>query len=393
MLSVSEAQALINNNLPAPRLEQAPLSSAVGRVIAENVFADIDLPPFDKSAMDGYAVRAEDLKTAPVELELIETVLAGEVPKKIIRPGKTIKIMTGAKIPPGADAVVKREDTEEGPTTIRFLKPVSPGGNICYLGEDLKKGDKIISAGSVLNAPDIGVLAMVGKYLLKVYSSPTTAIFSTGDELVDIKVKPRNSQIRNSNAYLLSSRLNQWGIPARQLGIARDTAEELTARIRPGLKADILVITGGVSAGDTDLVEPVLKKLGVKIIFNAVAIKPGKPFVFGRKQNHLVFALPGNPASAFVIMEVFIRPALASLTMNPTLLSPLRQARLTVPLTKASERQQYVPAKYNESEGTIEPVRWHGSADLVAITQANALIIIPPETIYQEDDLVSFIET
>lgn len=334
--------------------------------------------------MDGYAVQADDLKRAPLELELIESVPAGKSPTKLLKPGKTIRIMTGAPVPDGADTVVMVEKTEPlpGDKTVRFLEPTPKSINICYQGEDLKKGQKVILAGELIRAQEIGLLAAVGKARVKVFKKPSCAILATGDELVSITTRPTDARIRNTNNYLLSAQLTRLGFASDILGIARDNIDDLTQHIQQGLKYDILILSGGVSVGEYDIVAKVLQELGVKILFNKVAIKPGKPFVFGIKNKHLVFGLPGNPVSCFVITEVFIRPALAELTGNQSLIRPVIQARLSTPFHKVSDRVQYIPAKYtlgkDDLSDSVEPVNWHGSADQAALTRANAFIIIPP---------------
>lgn len=377
MIPVPDALNLIRAHLPPRRIETRTLSTALGYTTAEDVFSDVDIPPFDKSAMDGFAVCSSDLKSIPVELELIETVPAGKLPTKILKPGKTIKIMTGAPIPTGADAVVMKEKTEESGCSVRFLETIRKGSNICYQGEDLKKGALVIPAGTSLRAQEIGVLAMVGRDKVKVYQKPSVAILSTGDELIPINRRPRGAQIRNSNSYTLTAQLAQMGCAVTNLGIAPDEEQVLTRLIKKGLKNDMFVLSGGVSVGEYDIVEAVLTKLGVKILFNQVAIKPGKPVVFGLKDNTLVFGLPGNPVSAFVITEVFIRPAIAELVGNESIKRPIITARLMTPLT-SSERTQYIPANYSVQTQEVTPVGWHGSADLVSLTRANALIILPP---------------
>ncbi|MCK5579065.1 MAG: molybdopterin molybdotransferase MoeA [Planctomycetes bacterium] len=380
MIPVHEAQKIISQQLPTKKVISVPLRESLHYVLAENVFSDIDLPPFDKSAMDGYALRADDIKGAPVELEVIEVVPAGQAPSLAVKPGKAIKIMTGAPTPEGADTVVMIEKTEasEKNNTVRIMESLPAGKNIAYRGEELKKDEQVLPAGTVLRPQEIGVLASVGQPQVKVYRRPTVAIVSTGDELVDINVKPQLAQIRNSNSYATAAQIDRMGLRVELLGIARDNIEDLTEKISRGLESDIFILTGGVSVGEFDLVEEVLKKLGVKLLFEKVAIKPGKPFVFGKKENHLVFALPGNPVSAFVITEIFIRPVVSALTGNQFLVRTPVSARISDPFPKITVRQQYVPAILDRSSNSVAVVKWHGSADLVSVTKANALLVVPP---------------
>jgi molybdopterin molybdotransferase len=383
MIPVKEALNIILKNLPEKKVITKPLLESIGYVLAEDIYSDIDLPPFDKSAMDGFAVKYADIKKTPTELELIDTVAAGRESNKKVSKGKTIKIMTGAPVPKGADTVVMKEVTKENGKHISFLEPTEQDANICYKGEDLRKGDKVLSKGSLVNAVRISALATVGKAKLKVFYKPSVAILTTGDELVEVDKKPHGAQIRNSNSYLLMAQIKQFGLQPEKLKIAKDTIKDLTAKIREGLKRDILIITGGVSAGDYDIVEPVLKKLGVKMLFDTVAIKPGKPFVFGIKQGaekKLIFALPGNPVSSFVITEIFIREAIARITANHSLEPNYTKATLGKGKIKKASRQLYIPAIYDKRKDEVAPVTWHGSADIVGLSKANSLIIIPPDS-------------
>ncbi len=381
MIPVDHALEIILHHLPPVQFERVPLAQAIGSVIAEDVYSDIDLPPFNKSAMDGYAVRVDDLKNLPIELELIETVPAGKSPQKILKSGKATKIMTGAPVPQGADTVVIQENTKEQLQnhTVRFLQLVKRGENICRRGEDLRKNEKVISVGSLLRPQEISILASVGKSKPQIYRSPKVAILTTGNELVQVDIKPQKAQIRNSNSYGLTAQLAQMNIKPELLGIATDNLVELTKKVSQGLTSDILIITGGVSVGKYDIVKDVLRQLKVRILFHRVAIKPGKPFLFGQKKGCRVFGLPGNPVSSFVITEVFIRPFIARLLNNDALIRPIVKARITAPFLEISNRQQYVLAQVEFQKGKwkVTPVFSHGSADLVSLRQANSLIIVP----------------
>ncbi|MFH1228618.1 MAG: gephyrin-like molybdotransferase Glp [Planctomycetota bacterium] len=383
MISVSEALSKIRSHIPKPRIQTISINDSHGYVAAEDIFSDIDLPPFNKSAMDGYAVRSEDLQRPPVELEVIETVAAGYYPSKNIKPGKAIKIMTGAPIPEGADAVIMVENTKSsGNNIINCLNGVRKGENIAVHGEDLKINAKVLPAGTTIRPQEVALLAAVGKSDVLVYSKPIISVLATGDELVDIKIRPVNAQIRNSNTYSLIAQLYRMGFKAHSLGIAKDNKSKLESKIARGLKSDIFILSGGVSVGDYDFVEEILKKSGCEIIFSKVAIKPGKPFLFGRTSGCLVFGLPGNPVSTFVITEIFIREALAGITGNLALRNQVVKARLNTVWSKISERQQYITAllKMTETGGVVEPVTGHGSADLVSLSKANAFLIVPPDT-------------
>jgi len=385
MISFEQALEIIHQNIPAPQLETISLSDSLGRVIAEDVFSDIDMPPFDKSAMDGYAVRSDDIKLPPVELEVLEVVPAGRIPTKTVKPGKAIKIMTGAPIPQGADAVIMVEHTRYNAQvqTVCCLNTIKKAANICFKAEDIKEGGKVISQDTKITPQHIGLLASVGKDKLLVYKHPSITIMTTGDELIDITQKPKSAQIRNSNSYFLQFQLSKIGFKIISLGIVKDNIEVLAGKIPWGLKSDILILTGGVSMGDYDIVEEVLKALDTKILFNQVAVKPGKPFVFGKNKHCLVFGLPGNPVSVFVITEIFIKEALSILCKDPSLKNRIVKANLIKPIEKSSDRQQYILAKLDsdkENSFKVEPIWGHGSADIVSLTYANAFIIVPPNS-------------
>ena len=391
MISVEQALDIIRQNIPPARFEKAALTDSLGRVLAEDVFSDVDMPPFDKSAMDGYAVRSEDIQLPPVELEVLEIVPAGSMPTKEVKPGKAIKIMTGAPVPAGADAVIMVEQTEYQPSsrTVRCLNTIKKDTNICFKAEDLNAGAKVISRDTKITPQVIGLLAAVGRDKITVYKYPSVTIATTGDELVEIDQKPKGAQIRNSNTYGLLAQLTNIGMPARpygrsggpvtSLGIIKDDVDIMIERISAGLKSDMLILTGGVSMGDYDIVEDVFKKLGIKILFNQVAVKPGKPTVFGvGPQGQLVFGLPGNPVSAFVITEVFIKEALSLLCNDAGIKNKIIDGDLAVPIERTSNRQRYLGAMILQ-DGLVEPIDGHGSADIVSLSRADALIIIPPD--------------
>ena len=336
-------------------------------------------------------MRSEDIQLPPVELEVLEIVPAGSMPTKEVKPGKAIKIMTGAPVPAGADAVIMVEQTEYQPSsrTVRCLNTIKKDTNICFKAEDLNAGAKVISRDTKITPQVIGLLAAVGRDKITVYKYPSVTIATTGDELVEIDQKPKGAQIRNSNTYGLLAQLTNIGMPARpygrsggpvtSLGIIKDDVDIMIERISAGLKSDMLILTGGVSMGDYDIVEDVFKKLGIKILFNQVAVKPGKPTVFGvGPQGQLVFGLPGNPVSAFVITEVFIKEALSLLCNDAGIKNKIIDGDLAVPIERTSNRQRYLGAMILQ-DGLVEPIDGHGSADIVSLSRADALIIIPPD--------------
>jgi molybdopterin molybdotransferase len=381
MLTVEQAAALILKDVPAPRIETVPLSDALGRVLAEECASDLDMPPFDKSMMDGYAVRSAD--SGP--LEVIEEIPAGRTPAKEVRAGGCSKIMTGAPLPAGADAVQQVEKTRRDGDRVTLLAPVKPGQNIAPRASDLRRGDVVLRAGQRIRAAEIGALAAIGRTRLRVHAKPRCAVLATGDELVPPDAVPGPGQIRNSNTASIGAQVRTLGLECDDLGVVRDDTASIRAAIREGLKRDLLLLSGGVSAGDWDLVIPALEAEGVKIAMHQVLIKPGRPFCFAPR----VFGLPGNPVSSFVIFEVFVRPYLGRL-MGTDLARTRIRARLESALTQKIERVHYLPARVRLEGGEYVAaiVPWKGSADLFALTRADAFVVVPVQTSYEKGDSV-----
>jgi len=294
--------------------ESVPLTGSLGRTLAQNVRARAPIPPFAKATMDGYAVRAEDTRPEAAgqsaELAVIEDLPAGRISRRAIGPGQAVRIMTGAPLPKGADAVVMVEDTEKAGTRVKILRAVGPGDNIGRAGEDLERGDLILEKGDLIGPAEVGMLAALGLASIRVVRRPKLAVIATGDEIVEPGKKAGPGCIWNSNGYSLLSLALQAGTEASYLGIARDKNSQLKLKIQKAGAADILVISGGVSVGDYDLVKEELRGLGVRPVFWRVRIKPGKPTFFGVRGRQLVFGLPGNPTSAMVMFHLFARPAI-----------------------------------------------------------------------------------
>ncbi|MBI5360324.1 MAG: molybdopterin molybdotransferase MoeA [Planctomycetes bacterium] len=384
MLTVKEAYDKIMASLPEPQVETLPLIQSLNAVLAEDAISDIDIPPFDKSAMDGFAVMAEDTHDPQKPLTVIENIPAGTFPAKTVTPGTAARIMTGAALPQGADAVLMVEDSrkdETNPDVIFALKSIEPGKNVSPKGEDLMLNQIALRKGKFIRPQEIAILASTGKHKVTVYKRPAVSVISTGDELVEINQKPGPGQIRNSNSYMLIAQLCNTNCPYAYLGVGKDNIEYLRAKVAEGLKADVLILTGGVSVGDYDVVVDALEKEGVDIIFRKVAIKPGKPFVFGKKDNTMVFAMPGNPVSAFVIFEVFVRAALAKLMRNPSLDKKTSKAKLSGELNKTGDREQFLAAEFiDASQDGLKQVRLipsHGSADIISFAKADCLLAVP----------------
>jgi molybdopterin molybdotransferase len=373
LLTVEQASEVILKDVPILRVVDVPLAAAAGHVLAEECVSDLDMPPFDKSMMDGYAVRAADTGA----LEVIEEVPAGKVPAKEVRPGTCSKIMTGAPLPAGADAVQQVEKTRRDGTLVTLLSPVKPGQNIARRATDMRAGEAVLAPGHRLRSAEIAALAAIGRTRIRVFAKPRCAVLATGDELVAPDAKPGPGQIRNSNTSQISAQVRDLGLECDDLGVVRDEEAAIRAAIRDGLKRDVLILSGGVSAGDWDLVIPALEAEGIRIAMHQVLIKPGKPFCFAPR----VFGLPGNPVSSFVIFEVFVRPYLGRL-MGADTARPRVRARLETSLTHKIDRVQYLPASVRiEGDGyVVRALPWQGSADLFAVTKANAFLVIPVQT-------------
>jgi molybdopterin molybdotransferase len=381
MITASEALQIVLEN--APRLEavEVPLLESLGGVLAAPVAADIDLPPFDKSAMDGYAVRAADLKRLPADLRVVEELPAGTDPARAVAEGTCAKIMTGAPVPPGGDLVVPVEDTQpllEG--RVRILRARSDRTNICPRGEDVEKGAVVLEAGRVIRPPEIGLLASVGRERVLIHRRPRVAVLATGEELVPISAAPGPGRIRNSNSWSLLASCRRAGAEADDLGVARDVREDLAAKIADGLRRDILLVSGGVSMGEWDLVPRVLEEMGAAIRFATVRMKPGKPTVFATRGAGLVFGLPGNPVSTLVTFRLFVWPAIRKMMGHPDAAPAPLEATLAAAVSTKDDRTWFMPARLRrEGQGWMAaPVRTHGSADLVGFSRADFLAVIEP---------------
>jgi molybdopterin molybdotransferase len=383
MLTVAAAQEVVSRHarpLPAVRMPLAP--QAYGLVLAEDIQSDLDLPPYDKALMDGYAVRVADLASGQATLAVVEEVSAGRMPSRAVPPGGATRIMTGAPLPEGADAVVMVERTQlvEAQRVRIEDQPPRVGQNILRRGREMRRGDRVLAAGVALRPQEMGLLASVGRALVAVYPRPEVAVLPTGDELVDVGASPGPGQIRNSNGPMLASQaLRAGGVP-RTLGIARDTADDLRARIETGLEAPVLVLAGGVSAGKRDLVPAILEELGVEPHFHKVEMKPGKPVFFGTRGGTLVFGLPGNPVSALVCFELFVRPAIRRLAGHADVGPTMVDAVLGEDYAYRTDRPTYHPAGLScgVSGWEVRAVPWFGSSDLRGLGAANAFVLFPP---------------
>lgn len=380
MIPVKQAVDIVLNESTRLPGETVPLTDATGLVLAEEVRSDVEMPPFDKSAMDGYAVVSDDTQNGPGDLEVVGVIPAGQQPEFTITSGQAAKIMTGAPLPDGADAVLQVERTEllsDG--KVKLLESVVPGQNVARRGEIMKGGDKVLAQGTFISPAVVGMLAAVGRAEVPVYRRPTVGVMVTGSELVEITRTPGPAQIRDSNGYALTSQIRDAGATARYLGMAPDKLAALTEMVKRGLRNDVLLVSGGVSMGDLDLVEEVLARLEVEIFFDKVNIKPGKPLVFGRRGRTLAFGLPGNPVSASTCFEVFVKPAVRKMMGFRHLHNPRVPARLEEDFPVTSKREIFHPAYTVLRDGVFRtvPVWWRGSADILAFARSNSFLVIP----------------
>jgi molybdopterin molybdotransferase len=373
MIQFEEALEIISKYAVLLASEKIKLEESAGRVLAVDVFSDMDMPPFDKSAVDGYACRRDDLQK---ELKVLETIPAGKVPTKIIGAGECSKLMTGGMLPEGADTVIMVEDVEiTGPDTVRFVG-ARTAPNYCTKAEDIRQGEKVLDKGTLIRPQEIAVLASVGCAIPEVSKQPRIGIISTGDELVEPGETPAESQIRNSNAYQLLAQAQRANCKARYFGIARDT-EEATLYIiqQAAAESDIVILTGGISAGDFDFVPAVIEQAGFDIKFRSLAVQPGKPVIFATRKNKYLVALPGNPVSSFVQFEMLVKYLVKLITGNTGKVLQVK-APMGVDYTrKRTSRKAFFPV-FLSSDGTVMPVEYHGSAHIHSYIQADGIVII-----------------
>ena len=406
MISVEAALEIILSEIKPLGMERVNILSTMGRVLGEDIVADTDNPPWDNSAMDGYAVRAVDTKDAskdqPVALQIIEDLPAGYVAKKSVKRGQTIRIMTGAPMPKGADAVIMVEETERQEARgkrqeVKVFKEAKVGDNVRKAGEDFKKGDIVLRKGMTIRPAEIGMLAAVGKPNVYLYQRPKIAVLSTGDELIEIEETPMNGKIRNSNSYAIAAQIKACGATPIQLGIAGDTKKDLKEKLEFGLTADCVVSSGGVSVGDFDFVKDVLKQMGsdprlghagTGMRFWKVAMKPGKPLAFGVIANKPAFGLPGNPISSMVAFEQFVRPAILKMMGKKDIFKRAFDALLTKPVKKKMGRIHFVRAVLEQKDGRFyaTPLEGQGSGILSSMVKANCLIILSEDAKDVEKD-------
>jgi molybdopterin molybdotransferase len=360
--------------------EGVALDGSLGRILREDILADSDYPRFDKAIRDGFAVRFEDTAVLPAALEVLGVSRAGQSADVVVRSGVCCEIMTGARLPDGANAVVMVEHTEAMPSSrVRILRTVREGEGLLRRAAELRAGEKVLASGKQIGLGDIGVLASVGKSEVRVSKKPRVAILATGDELVDVVENPDPDQIRNSNSHTLFAQVAAAGAEPLPLGIGRDNVDDLRMKIREGLKQDILLVSGGVSMGKYDFVEDVFAEFGVRVLFDSVAMKPGKPTVFGIRDQTFVFGLPGNPVSTIVAFRMFVVPVIQSLLKVAGPAMGYLRARLEEPAKCDAGRTAIVPAlvHFDGQSYRIRTASWKGSSDLAGLSRANAMVVLP----------------
>jgi molybdopterin molybdotransferase len=387
MLSFEQAREKI---IAAVRAMRAPLATetielarACGRVLARPIAADRDYPPFDRSIRDGFAVRAEDAVSGAT-LRCIGEIKAGSGFDGVVGPGECVQIMTGAAVPAGADAVVMIEHVSIDGERIMLSRPTTRGQSIVARGKEARAGQQLLPPGTRLGYAEMALAGQVGGHRLSVYARPRAAILSTGDEVVDVSVTPGPLQVRNGNSIALQTLAGLTGSEGESLGNAPDEKKELRRYIERGLEADLLIISGGVSMGKYDLVEIVLGELGTQFVFDSVAIRPGRPAVFGVCRGKPVFGLPGNPVSTMVTFELFVVPAIDILSGAEPRPLPIFRARLGHALNERSELTHFLPARVQTVRGEpeVSALPWQGSGDVVAVAESNAFIVVSPEKLH-----------
>jgi len=390
LISVEKALRTILSQIKVLGTERLDILSSLGRVLAEDIHAPFNVPPFDNSAMDGYAVKFADIDAAsadaPARLKVIGDLPAGCRASQPLKNGEALRIMTGAPVPEGADTVIMQEDTQTHGTAVEILKKSPMGSNIRRAGEDIKKGEIIFQTGTKLRPAQIGVLASIKRAFITVYQRPRVAILSTGDELVDIDEEITEGKIVSSNSYSLSALVTESGGIPIALGIARDTKEELTERLFQSLNADIILSSGGVSVGDYDFVKDVLADLGIDMKFWKVSMRPGQPLAFGTIAGKPTFGLPGNPVSVMVSFEQFVRPAMRKMSGHKHLLRTTVEAVAEEKVKTHKGKRHFIRCKVKCKNGQYyaSTTGEQGSGILMSMAAANGLMIVP-----EDQDLVN----
>ncbi|MBL6963555.1 MAG: molybdopterin molybdotransferase MoeA [Bacteroidetes bacterium] len=374
MISLEKAYKIVMDSVELMKTENVNFTKSLGRVLADDVFSDIDMPPFDKSAMDGYACKIADIRKV---LEVVDIISAGTIPAREIKPGQCAQIMTGAMLPKGADCVLMVEYIEKlDGNKIRYLNEKTKG-NICFRGEDVQAGQLVIPRGTLIKPQHVAILASVGATEIEVYGLPKVGVISTGDEIVEPLEKPGISKIRNSNGYQLVSQIERCGLLANYMGIVSDDEKATYDIILKGLdENDVLLLSGGVSMGEFDFVPYIMEKAGIDIKFQEIAVQPGKPTTFGTITSKRIFGLPGNPVSSYIQFELLVKPMLLEMMGNSFRPTELQMEMGVDHSRKWVNRMAWFPIKITH-EGTIIPVTFHGSAHIHSLKDADGISFFP----------------
>ena len=385
MISIDEALQVILPTIRVLGLERLSIVNGLGRVLGEDIYAPYPIPPWDNSAMDGYAVVHEDIKDAsrenPAVLTVIADLPAGYTSEKELARGEAIRIMTGAPLPKGSDTVVMVEDTEREKNQVTIYSAPSVGTNIRKAGEDVVKDSLVIPHGSIIHPAGVGMLASLKRSFISVYQRPTVAVVSTGDELIDVDGDFSPGKIVSSNTYSLASLVRDAGAKPLIMGIAKDRPEELRAMFKAALNADMIISSGGVSVGDYDLVKDILQELGAEMKFWKVSMRPGQPLAFGVIEDTPTFGLPGNPVSCMISFEQFVRPSILKASGHKRLFRTLVDARLQESITKREGKRYFMRCIITREEGeyVVTTTGGQGSGILMSMVKANGLIVLPEE--------------
>lgn len=386
-ISIKEANEIIEKQDIHLQLIEKSILDSYGHILGENIKSNINNPPFDRSPLDGYAYRAEDTLDAradnPVKLKVIDNVPAGHLTDKTVGKGQAIRLMTGSKIPKGADVVTRYEVTKFNDEEVEIFESLKSGSNIARAGEDMKVGDLVLEKGLEIQPADIGIMASLGRSLVKVYAKPRVAIMSTGDELINVDEELSEGKIRNSNSYTIAGQVKRLGGEAIILEICKDGIEETKNKLKEALRwADMVITTGGVSVGDADLVKESFEALGAEMLFWRVQMKPGTPIVVASYNNKLLFGLSGNPAAAYITFEKFVRPAILRL-MGKTKTDLMKvESTLTSEFTKVSGQNRIVRGITYKKDGKYytELPDKHSSGILSSLSKTNSILLIPSKT-------------
>lgn len=386
-ITIDKTREILEQQTPCLKIEEVHILESLDCVLAEDIKSDINIPPFDRSPLDGYAYKAEDTVLAsnnsPITLKVIDDIKAGYVSKQTIGKGQAIRIMTGAKVPEGANVIIKYEDTEFNEEYVKIFHALKADENIVRMGEDIKSGEIALNKGCIIGPAEIGILATLGFSSVKVYAKPKVAILATGDELIDIDGKMEDGKIRNSNSYMTAAQVKRLGIDSIILGSCKDNIDEAMSILEENLKwADVIITTGGASVGDADIIKDVFQRLGAEVLFWKVKVKPGSPIVAAKLEDKILFGLSGNPAAAYITFEQFVRPMLMRMMGKVKVKLMEVTSILDSDFTKVSGQNRYVRAFTYVKDGkyfTTLPDK-HSSGVLSSLTGKNSIFFVPGGT-------------